>query len=1182
MPSDYVQITADNIDRRGREFDDIGRFLSEQLYSDRTHFVYELLQNAEDALGRRLKTNPDMDLPKCVSFNLFKDRLEFRHYGQPFTTDDVKGICDVLKGTKSNDLNQIGKFGIGFKSVYAFSATPEIYSGDEHFIIERFIRPELCQPKIEIDGDETVFVFPFNHARVDPASSFRLIASKLQSIGSRVLLFLKNIESIDWSVENRPSRGTYSKEVKQNEAGWRVKLFTKEYLKKEIEYWTVFERFVEVPRSDPRCETRKNASIEIAFRLIPKTGPNGFKGFKVLRASQAPLVVFFPTEKQTHLGFLIQGPYITTPSRDNVPQENEWNKSLVKTTAKLIPECLFHFKKSRLMSTDLLEALPINPNDFPDNNMFRPIYNSVQQAFVQSPLLPTEDGDFVCAKQAKLSRGADLKKLFNNDQLQDLFRSALPLFWLPTEITQDRRPEVRSYLIEELDIEEITPEIAARKLTKAFLQKQSDGWFADFYQFLDDHKDLWEKPNSILRKKEILRLADNSLVKPFNEDGRPKAYLPTSTKTKLPCVKGEIAGHRKALSFLKRLGIMEPDLFSEVTEFILPKYSASNPVIEYEDNIQDLKVICRLLQKQSFGSQDSIRAKMRILLAQFGLEEHLDIFESYEDVGIRHFLLKTFKSIPFFRASGDGNPSTFFRSAEKIYLLSPELSMYFEGNGNVWFLDSNYPDEIVKLCQQLGCAEFPRIESTEENAQGHVVVRDQNRWHERGLDGFDPRFSVDGLGYALTHPTIAKSAYIWNELAIPNSKKIRGELESSTRKDYANSSREMMHSKMGSLLLDSKWIPGLDGRFRKPKDFPVEKLPKEFRKDETLCDILGMRVNEVEVLAAKYGVKAEHINFIKHHLEEFKKWKTSVINRPSSVGDFPEVPSRNSERREEKFQERLSEAPDKLYDTRTRNVRVSKGLVDHASTWLKGKYTNKQGYMTCQICKQVMPFKKPNGEYYFEAVEITDQSHIEHEELYLALCPTCAAKYKVFVKKDSEKMDEVTRSILKMEGPEININLDKPNASIRFVDVHLSDLKTIFSKSQSIGDGRSKNFETELERPLVSISKQSKLADTERKSEPEVIYKGESRNVQHPKELVQCPHCHSQVRADRLEGHIERVHSIEPDKRALDRAAMSPKIPPRRKNRKKSSKAPAAWRPGRCRSCGVPAVPGSDYCYSCG
>ncbi len=52
MPSDYDRIRADNILEYGqgtRHLSFLGR-----LYTDRTHFVFELLQNAEDAGASRI------------------------------------------------------------------------------------------------------------------------------------------------------------------------------------------------------------------------------------------------------------------------------------------------------------------------------------------------------------------------------------------------------------------------------------------------------------------------------------------------------------------------------------------------------------------------------------------------------------------------------------------------------------------------------------------------------------------------------------------------------------------------------------------------------------------------------------------------------------------------------------------------------------------------------------------------------------------------------------------------------------------------------------------------------------------------------------------------------------------------------------------------------------------------
>ena len=70
-----------------------------------------------------------------------------------------------------------------------------------------------------------------------------------------------------------------------------------------------------------------------------------------------------------------------------------------------------------------------------------------------------------------------------------------------------------------------------------------------------------------------------------------------------------------------------------------------------------------------------------------------------------------------------------------------------------------------------------RVEKRRKNVYGHIVVRSEWGWHVRGLDEFDPSMKVDGLEHALNHPTPEKSAFIWNNIAKPNSNCIRGVVE---------------------------------------------------------------------------------------------------------------------------------------------------------------------------------------------------------------------------------------------------------------------------------------------------------------------------------------------------------------------------------------------------------------------
>ena len=77
-----------------------------------THFVYELLQNADDALATE------------VCFELFSDKLIFYHNGsKDFSLKDIISITGVGNSTKK-DSGSVGKFGVGFKSVFAITDTP--------------------------------------------------------------------------------------------------------------------------------------------------------------------------------------------------------------------------------------------------------------------------------------------------------------------------------------------------------------------------------------------------------------------------------------------------------------------------------------------------------------------------------------------------------------------------------------------------------------------------------------------------------------------------------------------------------------------------------------------------------------------------------------------------------------------------------------------------------------------------------------------------------------------------------------------------------------------------------------------------------------------------------------------------------------------------------------------------
>ena len=78
MPTDYRSIRAENERRYGTDIERIVRTLLVERYDDRAHFIFELLQNAEDALARRTGWNGR----RSVRFHLGPGQLTVHHFGK--------------------------------------------------------------------------------------------------------------------------------------------------------------------------------------------------------------------------------------------------------------------------------------------------------------------------------------------------------------------------------------------------------------------------------------------------------------------------------------------------------------------------------------------------------------------------------------------------------------------------------------------------------------------------------------------------------------------------------------------------------------------------------------------------------------------------------------------------------------------------------------------------------------------------------------------------------------------------------------------------------------------------------------------------------------------------------------------------------------------------------------------
>ncbi len=1010
MPSDYDSIRADNI----REYGEGTRHLSflGRLYTDRTHFIFELLQNAEDAGAAK------------ILFELFEDRLEVKHDGRPFDERDVRGVCGVGEGTKAEDLTQIGKFGIGFKSVYAYTSAPEVHSGVEHFRIEHYVRPYKAATKVPGDAWTTLFVFAFDAAGLEPQTAMYEIAERLRNLSARTLLFLRNIKEIEYKLPDETG-GVYLREAVSHGQARQVTVIGQNNGQDEDENWLVFERPLSVP------DGADTVWVEIGFKLEADSKD---RNESIVRIKESPLVVYFPTEKSTRFGFLIQGPYRTTPSRDNIPKDDDWNTKLVEETALLLVDALQSLKRMGLLTVALLNALPIRMDDFPEDGMFYPIVEAVRDALLDQELLPTDDGTFVSARNAKLARGAELRKLLTHDQLRELFQSDDDIKWLSGEITQDRTPDLRSYLMSELDVEEITPDGFARRISSTFLANQTDDWFIAFYKYLSGQEALWRSPRwagdsgGLLRRKPILRLQDNKQEVPFRSDGMANAYLPPPEETDFPVVKREIVDNEQASEFLRRLGLSEPDVFDDIVERVLPKYSRQDvSSITPREHAMDIQKILRAM------ASDSEAGKKKVLRAA--------------------------KNAQFLRAV-DRRGKVAFQKPGDIYVKDEDLQLYFSKATDVWFLDETSVDlpPDAEVWANLGVALRPRRVPF---SGGLPSNEREYSTRQESIENYD----LDGLDEFLEHLDETLDIERRRKLSLVLWNYLREHLDSNPRFFkgrykwfYYSSHTKYFDSRMLVRLRESAWITTRDGNLEKPSDITVSQLGEEFIGAGELIEILGIQQDSDQDIsreeqkryqhAIELGVALEDIELLRRHPEEFEQWKAAVLAKKEKPA-FPTRISTNPGRRQDRLAEQMNDAPEKEYEQRNRSVRTTKGEIDPI-LWLRNQYTNDAGQMICQICKEEMPFRKRDGEYYFEAVEALSRDCFakEHEAQFLALCPLCAAMYNEFVKHNDGAMESLKNALINSEDAEVPLQLGELDTSVRFVESHFLDIRTIIEAQE--------------------------------------------------------------------------------------------------------------------------------------
>lgn len=427
-----------------------------QLYTDKSHFVYELLQNAEDAGASKIK------------FEQYGNRLVVLHDGHPFSMENLQGLCDIGKSDKTDDLNQIGEFGVGFKSVFGICETVRLYSHPSNKDLEAGYQQFAVEIKdfthpVDIDDEEvdagytTKFVFPysvgFTFSGFNTIEKLNEVLSKrLQNLGITTLLFMKHLQSIDYKIElpKLKASGTYLLEKTAiNDHCSLVSAMGESASKKENEEisYLVFSR--------PVTGIQAGRTIDIAFAVTEENGDYTFT------ASKSPYIsVYFPTETESKLKFIVQGPYRTTPNRSSVPADDKDNIDLAEQTAALLRDSVIELRDAGKLNFSFLNILPVDSEVFYSAPLFECMFNETEDMMTEENLLLCKDGTYASADSVKIARGSDFAEVLSEELLTELLDDGTEYHWLPTFLTETNKTYkvLYEFLTDVLDIEVIRPE----------------------------------------------------------------------------------------------------------------------------------------------------------------------------------------------------------------------------------------------------------------------------------------------------------------------------------------------------------------------------------------------------------------------------------------------------------------------------------------------------------------------------------------------------------------------------------------------------------------------------------------------------------------------------------------------------------------------------------------------------
>ena len=1084
-----------------------------QLYTDKSHFVYELLQNAEDAGATKIK------------FEQYADRLVVMHDGHPFSMPNLQGLCDIGKSDKTDDLNQIGEFGVGFKSVFGICETVGLYShptradeekGFQRFAIEikDFTHPIDIEDQDVDDGYTTKFVFPYSvgftfsgFQTVDKLNE--VLSGRLQNLGITTLLFMKHLQSIDYTI-NLPkvkTSGSYLLEkttindhcslvsAMGETAGHKDKKGKAE--NEEISY-LVFSR--------PVKGIQSGRTIDIAYAVT--VGENGEYSFK---ASRSPFIsVYFPTETESKLKFIVQGPYRTTPNRSSVPADDKDNIELARQTAALMRDSVIELRDTGKLNFSFLRILPVDNEAFYSAPLFECMYDETEEMMLEEKLLQCKDGTYASADTVKIARGSDFSEVFTDDLLTELLDDGVEYHWLPTFLTETNKAykELYAFLTDVLEIEVLRPENMRNAFNKnrEFLPRRDNEWLVKLYNMYDSVGAAFskQKGGSNMLTAEFIKTSKGTFVAPYRKsDGSNQnsfIYRGYENASYLP----NVFLPSKNTEGMEDISFVDDYVLEKCHHFFTEILNLQKPN-EYEFFIRDFKR--RYESGQSITDDQHITDLKRLL--------HYRGNSDYRDE-VTNLIQKYLK----LRCIKDGKKVYVNPNSEKVLFSvnsdGMSIEQYYSHIISYPYVDVDFykiEDIDADMLAQLGVSNNVAVGM--ERTTGEYYTGKQGKqpsWTTYG--DFRWKLSLDKLDavleYISSHPkaadSMAKSSFIFrflqnNEGRLAGSVYIGGSHPNipDTYSDIVTKLRQdgPKHQYYG-MKWNGKWLFTESGELVSQKEVSKRDLhPQlygEVRTDSDLYEILAFAKSEedqLEEAAKDYDQLDDATKEQFLEIELRRRFGITITDLEENFGSgaiqstmtptysqeetytFPSANIKSWDSLRKHAAEVLVFASPVKYEFKVRKIRVSKPDSE-IDAYLRSMYridgTHKYA---CQMCHEVITN--------FEKVQLSTGMEKELDAMYLCMCPSCATEYRK-MRNDKYALEDFLDEITGLEDQEIimqdPVEVPFEDELIWFTQTHIAEIRELMAL---------KTAADQYKEPSAASSKTSRTGVREKEvSQPEL------------------------------------------------------------------------------------------------